>query len=257
MASDPKEYDFFRKKFYIPSIWKKDENLKKLFEEKYTDKINGFITFKKHLPNNYTRNDNWLHDYIHFFICDLLRQNKDVTFLTELDFRNIDVKYTHVFEILKNLTPDLIVFYDQKIWIVDIKVGKEENARYKNVMSKIGQGCESININYREPQVELKKKFNDIGIIEDKLFDYFNENLSLFLCEYHYWMACIKFEKIIVNDSDNDVERMLANNINVKDKEKILENFNNYCQENKESLNVFFDNLNRINGAVASDHINN
>jgi hypothetical protein len=64
-----KSYEFFWKKFYIPSIWCKDPRFsdfnEKLLNGAYKDKIKGFETFEKIIREKISYdNDRWISELL-------------------------------------------------------------------------------------------------------------------------------------------------------------------------------------------------
>lgn len=107
--------------------------------------------------------------------------------------------------LLDGKTPDLIIksagpgTTRPKPLIMDVFVGKSEEAmaekKSKYTTMKVTFDFTALTVgNYN---VELQKVFDQADV------DYFHRQFVLFQAEYSYWHACLKFKKILFNDTEN------------------------------------------------------
>ena len=135
-----------------------------------------------------------LHDYIHFFLCDLLREN-GVGFLTDRDLKQ-DVA-PKLSELLKDLTPDLIVFRpkERPLWF-DVYVGGDDISTIKSKYRQFLSLFEFVIIT--PANVVSCKQLQPL--ISSKRLNALFSNYQIFKTEYHYWMSCVKMREIIRNE---------------------------------------------------------
>jgi hypothetical protein len=137
------------------------------------------------------------HDYLYYLLVDLLVA-EGVPFVTETDIAMMpDLK-----DLLNGKTPDLILKSNgttrKKPLILDVFVGRSEKEmvekRSKYGSMKISFDFSGITIgNYN---AELNKVLSKTHV------NYFHKQVLIFSAEYAYWMACLKFKKILFSEQD-------------------------------------------------------
>ena len=212
-------YAVFRKRFYVPTQWRQNADIKQLIEFRYTTTSNlseHFAFIKKRLESlNYHQGDLMLHDYILEYVCDLLCAY-NIPYITERDLRDTSISAPCLREYLNNLTPDIIM---KGKMIVDVYVGKQDaddkKKKYKifdhefKIISitvyDIHQKMERIyteHLKSLQDTAEIerfdKNKKNWIRDVQDLY-----KNFQLMHTEHQYWMSCLKLQKILRNEIDN------------------------------------------------------
>jgi hypothetical protein len=205
----PKAYPVFRKQFHIPSRWEDDEEFNKIVRHEYlqdsTSKALTLVhtTFRKmgYMSNN--DNDSMIHDYLHFMLMDLLTASSR-PFIHEKEIPNL----VTLKPLFGEFTPDLIVKSGgslQKPTIIDIYTGKnagemdKKKAKYRGMMLVFDFRV----ITPTNFTTELK------DVLSAEAINYLFKQFQFFLTEYHYWRACIKFEKLLKNDVQNHNIKLL------------------------------------------------
>lgn len=134
-------------------------------------------------------NNKMIHDYLHFMLVDILDKNNEI-YLTEDTIRSQN----------GGVTPDFIIrrgVNRPKTLIVDIYVGDRPSSEVKTKYKTLGFFADVCVVTQHDFQRQLKPLLP----IED--IDYLYKHFQIFLVEYHYWRACIKLQKVLVNEVDN------------------------------------------------------
>ena len=199
MISSDKQDDVFRKKFHIPSEWKKNAYFKDLIEHKYaisnTKQAFTYIEQRLKALGYMEDNNEMVHDYLYYMIQDMLIENKEVFITENIITREHDIKC-----LLNNSTPDFVIKRGngrQKTLIIDIYVGEKDINEIKGKYRKLELFADFKIITPANFRKELKIIFKDSDL------DYLYKNYQIFLIEYHYWKACMKLKKILFNEEKN------------------------------------------------------
>lgn len=203
MENETKQYDIFRKKFHIPSIWINNETFKNLVEHKYMaeEAKNTFVYLEKSLKELGYIDDNEkiVHDYLHYMIMDLL-QSEDIAFITENEINESN----ELLKLFEGLTPDLIIKSDEskgrmKPMILDVYIGKNEEKvmKKKAKYRQMGISFDVEGITLANYSSVLKK------LVPQQKVNYLYNQVQIFLTEHQYWRACLKLKKILFNDIAN------------------------------------------------------
>ncbi|KAL9649754.1 hypothetical protein ABK040_009569 [Willaertia magna] len=206
--------------------WDKNTDLKELIEHKYvaSNTRDTFIFIEDKLKKlGYNEDNNkMVHDYLQNMIADTLLKNGE-TFITENDIRQMNT----ISALLNNTTPDFIIksVDKRKTLIIDVYTGEKDVIGLKSKYGKLEFFADFKIITQHNFQTELKIIFSDSDI------DYIFKNYQVFLTEYHYWKACMKFKKILFNDKENLklVKYELKEEINELNKQMFKQNLESYA----------------------------
>jgi hypothetical protein len=201
--SPTKAYRVFRKPFHIPSRWDQIEAFRRLVQHEYVQDstvsalalVHKTLKEMGYVSNN--DNDAMIHDYLHYMLMDLLA---DVgrPFIEEKELPKI----VSLHPLFGSHTPDLIVKSGgtlSKPTIIDIYAGRmdreieKKKAKYREMTMLFDFRVITPN-NFTK---ELKDILPEASIL------YLFRQFQLFLTKYHYWRACIKFQKLLKNDIQN------------------------------------------------------
>lgn len=194
-----KHYAVFRKTFHVPKEWLKKDQFQHLINHRYLVKqasdalceIRQCFRELGYMEDN----DMMIHDYLHFMLMDILDKNGEV-YLTEKDIRGTP----QLHEFFDHLTPDFVI--------------RRGGALSRTLIVEIYTGITKLN----EKRSKYKKfeYFADVCVVTQHDFhqhlgcllsqhdiDYLYKHYQLFLTEYYYWKACIKLQKVILNESVN------------------------------------------------------
>lgn len=242
----------FRKKFYIPLAWRKNQNLINLIEFRYSphtsDMNEHFKDIKKILKEvGYDKNETMIHDYIHESLSDLLKKH-NIPHITETHLRQYKTtKLSGLTQLLGGLTPDIIM---KGKLIVDVYVGCKSDLKQKyNKLKNIFQ-VEVLTLS--ELTASLHRIFDLYAVTTKESdeysqkhksewqsdVDHFFQNLQLLLCEHEYWMSCLKLGQIIRNEYDNITIK--EHNINHPQYDASQDKFMANLEEYAQKLNADF-----------------
>ena len=192
-------YNVFRKTFHVPNEWKLLADMQYLVTHSYVKEQakESFVTISKCLKRlGYMEDNNMMiHDYLHYMILDLLDKNEEV-FLTENEIRGNN----NILRLCAGNTPDFILKKKgdrQKTCIIDIYVGDKPSSEIKGKYKTLGFFADFYIVTQYDFASTLKQ------ILPSQDIDYLYKNFQVFLTEYYYWRACIKLQKILLNDIDN------------------------------------------------------
>ncbi|GLC59389.1 hypothetical protein PLESTB_001481000 [Pleodorina starrii] len=187
------------KTFHVPTKWMDNEYFAYLVNHSYaTEDCTAALqniteTLKK--MGYMEDNDSMIHDYLVFSIEDLLDKNGEV-FITEQDVRgNASIK-----KLLAGLTPDLVIKKNaqrEKTVLLDVYVGSQQADGIKNKYKKLDFFSTMLVVTPYNFQRQLKE------VLPESDIDYLYKNFQVFLTEYSYWRACIKFRKVLLNNVEN------------------------------------------------------
>ena len=186
----------FRTSFHIPTKWEDNTSFAALSSFKYRtlDAENALDFIKQSLKDlGYASSDNstMVHDYIHYFLCDLLK---------ELDLKAN--RAPHLSQLLNNFTPDLIVSASKKKGkplLIDVHVGGSDLSSIKGKYKHFGV---IFDVSFVSPYNITFNPALRLLIPQDRL-DYLYQNLQIFTSEHQYWMSCLKMQRILKNEIQN------------------------------------------------------
>lgn len=210
--TNAESYPVFRKCFYVPYKWTKMPEMLALASHRYLvsnartafEEISSH--FRKLAYDNGTDNNNMIHDYVHFVLCDLLMKRK-ATFIMEAELSEDSPLY-----VMMQCTPDIILKRgkDKKPIIIDIYVGKKDTSSIKSKYRGFWIMFDFLIVTEQSLTADLKSLVED-DIITSKDVDFLFKNLEVFLTEHRYWVSCLKLQKILRNnDTGLDIENVTA-----------------------------------------------
>eukprot|EP00742_Colponemidia_sp_Colp-10_P009162 GILJ01009965.1.p1 GENE.GILJ01009965.1~~GILJ01009965.1.p1 ORF type:complete len:255 (-),score=35.54 GILJ01009965.1:860-1573(-) len=200
MADGTKQYSVFRKTFHVPKEWMRKPEIQDLVQHKYAvaqseESFRLINTCLTKLGYN-ADNRSMVHDYLHYMIMDLLDKNGEI-YLTENDIKQSENIHKLL---LKGLTPDFIIKKKEprkKTIIIDIYVGDKTASEIKGKYRNFDFFAEFFVVTQHDFQTTLA------NILPADDIDYLYKNFQIFLVEYHYWRACMKFSRILFNDEES------------------------------------------------------
>jgi hypothetical protein len=212
LSNNAESYHVFRKCFYVPYKWTTMPDMLALASHRYlvSNAQSAFEEICSHFRklgyDNGTDNNNMIHDYVHFVLCDLFMKRK-ATFIMEAELRKDSPLYT-----MMQCTPDIILKRgkDKKPIIIDIYVGKKDTSSVKSKYRGFSIMFDFLIVTEQSLTADLKSLVDD-NILLLKDVDFLFKNLQVFLTEHRYWVTCLKLQKILRNsDTGLDIENVSA-----------------------------------------------
>ncbi|PNG99653.1 hypothetical protein TSOC_014564 [Tetrabaena socialis] len=221
-TSTSTSYQFFRKSFHVPRKWAEDERIAYLTEHRYAKIESAMaltnITSKLKELGYMEDNNAMVHDYLDYMTQDLLDMNGEV-YIIETELRDNET----IKALLGGTTPDFIVKKSgsrAKTVILDVYVGDKQESEVKGKYKALAFFADFYVVTPHNFQKQLA------SVLPATDIDYLYKNFQIFLAEYYYWRACIKLQKVLVNDMPNipmrvfpeiSVQQQAAKDMYIKD----------------------------------------
>jgi len=193
-----KRYSVFRKSFHIPKAWADKEDVTFLVNHSYTTSqadqaLEDIARRLKNLGYMRSESDNrMIHDYLCYFLQDLLDKNGDV-YLTEEEIRSS--KPIRCF--FEGLTPDLLIKTKpgrDKPLIVDVYTGGRDAGNTKAKYKAFGSVADLMTVHPNSLLTDLT------GILPVDDVAYMHRHFQVFMTEYQYWKSCVSLNMILKSD---------------------------------------------------------
>ena len=199
MEQPDKKYAVFRKSFHIPRAWLDKEDIVFLVNHMYAtakaDEALGEIVMRlKRLGYMRTGDgDRMVHDYLCFFIQDMLDKNDEI-YLTEDEIRGSE----QILRFFEGKTPDLLVKTKpgrEKPLIVEVYTGsRDATMNPKSKYKAFGSVTKLVTVHPNSMLMDLSE------LLPPDDLAYLHRHFQVFMTEYQYWKSCVSLETILKND---------------------------------------------------------
>jgi hypothetical protein len=196
---DGKRYAVFRKAFHIPRVWLDKEDIVFLVNHMYAttqaeEALSEIVRRLKRLGYMRTGDgDRMVHDYLCFFIQDLLDKNDEI-YLTEEEIRGSE----SILRFFEGKTPDLLVKTKagrEKPLIVEVYTGSRDAAlNPKSKYKAFGSVTTLVTVHPNSMLMDLSE------LLPPSDLAYLHRHFQVFMTEYQYWKSCVSLETILKND---------------------------------------------------------